>query len=180
MFTHKCLAALTLTVAAFAAVHAQRGPGLGLPATPEQVAGWDLSIAPDGAGLPPGSGTAREGAAIYAQKCIACHGEDGVGTPNDRLAGGHGTIASAAPVKTVGSYWPYATTIFDYVRRAMPLTQPMSLTDGEVYALTAFLLYLNDIVDETDEMNAVTLPAVEMPNRGTFVWQVPGQARESR
>jgi mono/diheme cytochrome c family protein len=149
---------------------AQEGPGLGVPATPEQVAGWDISIGPDGAGLPPGSGTARDGAEVYAAKCLACHGENGQGQLNDRLAGGHGTLTGPSPVKTVGSYWPYATTIFDYVRRAMPFNQPMSLTDNEVYALTAYLLSINGIIAETDVMNAETLPAVVMPNRDNFVW----------
>jgi cytochrome c len=119
--------------------------------------------------LPPGSGTARAGAAIYAQKCIACHGVDGKGQPNDQLVGGQGTIATPAAVRTVGSYWPYATTVFDYIRRAMPLTQPQSLTNDEAYALTAYLLQLNGIIRENDTMNARTLPRVEMPNRDNFV-----------
>jgi len=147
---------------------AQEGPGLGLAATPEQVAGWALSILPDGTGLPPGSGTAAAGAAVYTQKCMACHGAEGAGGPNDQLVGGHGTIASDQPVKTIGSYWPYATTVFDYIRRAMPFTAPQSLTDDEVYALTAYLLALNGVIDEDEVMNAATLPAVEMPNAGNF------------
>jgi mono/diheme cytochrome c family protein len=149
---------------------AQEGPGLGVVATPRQVEGWDISIGPDGKGLPPGSGTAREGAQVYAQKCLACHGANGAGQPNDRLAGGQGTIATAMPVKTVGSYWPYATTIFDYVRRAMPFTAPMSLTDDEVYAVTAYILRINGIIGDTDVIDAETLPRVEMPNRDNFVW----------
>jgi mono/diheme cytochrome c family protein len=149
---------------------AQEGPGLGVPATPEQVSGWDISIGPDGEGLPPGSGTAREGAEIYAQKCLACHGANGAGQPNDRLAGGQGTIADETPVKTVGSYWPYATTIFDYVRRAMPFTAPMSLTDDEVYALTAYILRINGIIGDADVIDADSLPRIEMPNRDNFVW----------
>lgn len=159
------LAALVTARAAMA----QENPGLGVPASEEQIAGWALTILPDGTGLPAGSGTAVEGETIYRQKCLACHGEEGRGGPNDPLAGGHGTIATPSPVKTVGSYWPYATTIFDYVRRAMPFTQPMSLSDNEVYALTAYLLALNGIIDD-EVMNAETLPAVEMPNAGNFVW----------
>lgn len=147
----------------------QQGPGLGVPASEEEIAGWALTIMPDGTGLPPGRGTAAEGEAIYQQKCMACHGEEGQGGPNDALAGGHGTIASATPVKTVGSYWPYATTIFDYVRRAMPFTQPQSLTNDEVYALTAYLLSVNGIIDD-EVMNADTLPRVEMPNADNFFW----------
>lgn len=153
-----------------ASASGQDGPGLGVVATPEQVAGWDLSIGPDGAGLPPGAGTARAGASVYAAKCAACHGLEAAGQPNDALAGGHGTLTNPAPVRTVGSYWPYATTIFDYVRRAMPITQPLSLTNDEVYALTAYLLAINGIIGEDEIMNAQTLPRVEMPNRDNFVW----------
>ena len=161
---------------------AQEGPKLGVPATPEQVAAWDLSIGPDGAGLPPGSGTATAGAAVYAARCLACHGEKGAGRPNDQLVGGHGTINTPAAVRTVGSYWPYATTLFDYIRRAMPLVQPQSLTAEEVYSLTAYLLFQNGVIAETDVMNATTLPAVAMPNRGNFVWAYaePSRARRER
>jgi cytochrome c len=147
---------------------AQEGPGLGVAATPEQVAGWSITVLPDGTGLPPGSGTAAAGAVVYAEKCVACHGVEGAGTPNDQLAGGHGSIATATPVRTVGGYWPYATTVFDYVRRAMPLVAPQSLTDDETYAVTAYLLHLNGIIDADDVMNARTLPRVKMPNRDNF------------
>lgn len=145
------------------------GPNLGLAATPEQVAGWDVSIGPDGAGLPPGSGTPAQGAAVYAAKCIACHGEKGAGKPNDQLVGGQGTIASPNAVRTVGSYWPYATTLFDYIRRAMPVVAPQSLSNDEVYALTAYLLSLNGVIDEGAVVNATTLPKVVMPNRDNFI-----------
>lgn len=171
MFTRKSIRLLALGIGAMAAgAAAQEGPGLGVVATPEQVAGWDISIGPDGAGLPPGSGTAVQGERIYMQKCLACHGEKGAGALNDQLAGGQGTLKDEAPVKTIGSYWPYATTIFDYVRRAMPFTQPMSLSNDEVYALTAYLLRINGIIDDRDEINADTLPRVVMPNRDNFVW----------
>lgn len=162
------LGCASLVLAAGAAL-AQQGPGLGVAATPEQVAAWAISIEPDGAGLPAGSGTVAEGEAVYRGKCQACHGEEGMGQPNDRLVGGQGTLTSAAPVRTIGSYWPYATTLFDYVRRAMPFVQPQSLTDDEVYAVTAYLLYLNGIVEEDATMNARTLPRVVMPNRDGFV-----------
>ncbi|MBN1237269.1 MAG: cytochrome c [Gammaproteobacteria bacterium] len=148
-------------------------PQLGEPATPEQIAGWDIGIGPDGENLPEGSGTPSQGAEVYATKCIACHGEDGAGGPNDVLAGGHGTLTDAAPVRTIGSYWPYATTLFDYVRRAMPYTQPQSLTNDEAYALTAYLLELNGVIDRNDVMNADTLPRVAMPNRDGFMWAWP-------
>ena len=163
------VASTAMTLAANSAA-AQEGPGLGVEATPEQVAAWSLTVLPDGTGLPPGSGTARAGAAIYAQKCLACHGAEGKDGPNDRLAGGHGTLADAAPVKTVGSYWPYATTVFDYIRRAMPFTQPQSLSSDEIYALTAYLLHINDIVGQDEVIDSRTLPAVEMPNSANFDW----------
>jgi len=159
----------TLAVCGVAGVaYAQEGPGLGVPATPEQVAGWDISIGPDGAGLPPGSGTAAAGKVVYDAKCVACHGVDGAGRPNDVLVGGQGTLRDAAPIRTIGSYWPYATTVFDYVRRAMPYVTPHSLTPGETYALTAYLLALNKVIGDNDVMNAETLPKVEMPNRASF------------
>src|SRR5688572_8309639 len=113
-------AAALLLLVACARAGRPETPNLGRPATPAEIAGWDISIPPDGRGLPPGRGTSAEGAAVYAAKCQSCHGERGAGGPNDRLMGGYGTLASAAPVRTVGSYWPYATTVFDYVRRAMP------------------------------------------------------------
>jgi cytochrome c len=147
---------------------AQEGPRLGVAATPEQVAGWDISIGPDGAGLPPGSGTAAAGKTVYEAKCLACHGVDGAGQPNDRLAGGQGTLREAAPIRTIGSYWPYATTVFDYVRRAMPYVTPHSLTPDETYALTAYLLALNGVIEQDAVMDATTLPKVVMPNRANF------------
>src|SRR5262245_58812950 len=125
-----------------------RPPALGAAASPEALARYDISIPPSGAGLPKGSGTAREGAKVYEQKCQACHGAKGAGKPADALAGGQGTLASKTPLRTVGSYWPYATTLFDYVRRAMPITAPLSLSDDEVYAVSAYVLYLNGIVGE--------------------------------
>src|SRR5215475_2909578 len=152
-------------------------PNLGKEATPAQIAGWDISVGPDGVGLPPGKGTAVGGATVYEQKCQACHGAKGAGQPNDRLVGGQGTLASKAPVRTIGSYWPYATTVFDYVRRAMPYIQPQSLSDDEVYALTAYLLNLNGIIGEGDEMNARTLPKVKMPNQVNFIVVYPPRAR---
>jgi cytochrome c len=149
---------------------AQQGPKLGKPISAEDLAAWDISIGPDGAGLPPGSGTAKDGEAIFAAKCQACHGEKGAGTPNDRLVGGKGSLPGEKPaVKTVGSYWPYATTLFDYIRRAMPLNESKSLTNDEVYGVVAYLLNLNGVVAEGETMNAQTLPKVTMPNREGFV-----------
>ena len=156
---------------------AREVPALGQPVTAAQIAGWDISIPPDGTGLPPGRGTPAQGAPVYEQKCQACHGTRGAGQPNDRLVGGQGTLASATPVRTIGSYWPYSTTVFDYVRRAMPYIQPQSLTNEEVYALTAYLLHLNGIIGENDEMNAQTLPKVRMPNRDSFILMYPTKER---
>ena len=148
-------------------------PNLGQPVTEAEIAGWDISVAPDGAGLPAGRGTSAQGVRVYEAKCQTCHGAKGVGQPNDRLVGGQGTLASPAPVRTIGSYWPYATTVFDYVRRAMPYFQSQSLTNDEVYAVTAYLLHQNGVIAETDEMNAQTLPKVKMPNRDNFIVVYP-------
>ena len=168
-----CVVALAGCASPAAIMRETPGPGLGREATPAEVAAWDVSIPPDGTGLPPGRGTPAQGAVIYAQKCQNCHGEKGGGQPNDRLVGGQGTLASKAPVRTIGSYWPYATTLFDYVRRAMPYTQSHSLTDDEVYAVTAYLLHLNGIIAETSVMDAETLPKVRMPNRENFILAYP-------
>src|SRR6266571_199226 len=146
------------------------GPNLGRVATPEEIAAWDISIGPDGVGLPPGSGTPKQGEAVYTAKCLVCHGEKGAGKPNDALVGGRGTLAGdQPPVKTVGSFWPYATTLFDYVRRAMPLNESKSLTNDEVYAVVAYLLQLNGIIGENETINAQILPRVQMPNRDGFM-----------
>lgn len=172
MFTREVLALLLIATPALAA----ESPHLGVPANPKDIAAWDLSIGPDGAGLPPGKGTAVEGAKVYAEKCVACHGERGEGKPSDRLVGGIGTIKGTEPaVRTVGSYWPYATTLFDYVRRAMPLTEPQTLTDNETYAVSAYILHLNGIIGEKAVINAKTLPKVKMPNCDNFYIVYPGK-----
>jgi len=172
-----CVVALAGCASPAAIMRETPGPGLGREATPAEVAAWDVSIPPDGTGLPPGRGTPAQGAVIYAQKCQNCHGEKGGGQPNDRLVGGQGTLASKAPVRTIGSYWPYATTLFDYVRRAMPYTQSHSLTDDEVYAVTAYLLHLNGIIAEMSVMDAETLPKVRMPNRENFILAYPSRPK---
>jgi cytochrome c len=148
---------------------AKMGPGLGRVATAQEVAAWDISIPPSGAGLPAGSGTPKQGESVYVAQCQACHGVKGEGKPADRLVGGVGTLGTDKQVMTVGSFWPYATTLFDYTRRAMPTTKPLSLTNDEVYAVTAYLLFLNGIIAENAVMNAQTLPQVRMPNRDGFV-----------
>ena len=164
---------LLLAVATSTSSVAQETPKLGRPATPAEIAGWDISIPPDGTGLPPGNGTPEQGAVVYTQKCQSCHGEKGAGKPNDQLVGGQGTLTSKSPVRTIGSYWPYATTVFDYVRRAMPYTESKSLTNDEVYAVTAYLLHVNGIIGAQDAMNAQSLPRVKMPNRDNFIVVYP-------
>jgi S-disulfanyl-L-cysteine oxidoreductase SoxD len=144
-------------------------PNLGRVATPAELAPWDISIGPDGVGLPPGNGTAKQGEAVYVAKCLACHGEKAAGKPNDALVGGRGTLAGDQAAKTAGSFWPHATTIFDYVRRAMPLNESKSLTNDEVYAVAAYILHLNGIIGENDTINAQTMPKVRMPNRDGFL-----------
>lgn len=141
---------------------------IGQPVSESELRRWNIDVGADGAGLPPGQGSVEAGRAIYEAKCLACHGVEGKGQPMDQLAGGQGTLTSAKPVKTIGSYWPYATTVFDYVRRAMPLDRPQSLSADEAYALTAYLLNVNGIVDSRAIMNAQTLPKVRMPNRAAF------------
>jgi hypothetical protein len=169
MFMHRLSIATAALISATSGVMAD-GAHLGRVVSPEEIAAWDISIAPDGNNLPHGSGTPAQGEAVYRATCQSCHGERGAGKPNDPLIGGQGTLAGEAlPVKTVGSFWPYATTLFDYVRRAMPLTAPKSLTDDQVYAVCAYILSLNGIIGVDDTMNAQTLPAVRMPNRDGFV-----------
>ena len=168
-----CAVVLAYAVGPGSAIAAE-GQRFGQPIMPEDAAAWDISIAPDGVGLPPGSGTPAQGAVVYAEKCAACHGQKGEGQPNDRLVGGQLTGDQPA-VKTVGSYWPYATTLFDYTRRAMPWQQPKSLTNDEVYAVSAYILRLNGIIGENEVMDASTLPKVTMPNREGFIALYPGK-----
>jgi cytochrome c len=151
-------------------VMADDNPQLGENVSQADLVVVDYTIMPDGEGLPDGSGTAAEGAKVYQDNCLACHGASGKDGLNDVLVGGHGSLTTDRPRKTVGSYWPYATTLFDYVHRAMPYQAPGSLSDDDVYAVTAYILYLNDVVDENDQLDADTLPDVRMPNRDNFVW----------
>ena len=149
---------------------ADDGPGLGEELSREQVEAIDFTIMPDGDGLPDGSGNAIAGRIVYNNNCLACHGEDGTNGVNDVLAGGHGSLTGARPQKTVGSFWPYATTVFDYIRRAMPFQTPGRLSNDEIYAVTAYLLFVNDIVDEDAMLDAESLPQVRMPNSENFAW----------
>jgi S-disulfanyl-L-cysteine oxidoreductase SoxD len=143
--------------------------GVGRPPTTEEVQAWELTIPPDGQGLPPGRGTAALGQAVYAERCASCHGERGEDPKYSRLVGGHGTLATAQPIRTIGSFWPYAPTLWSYIRRAQPFDQPGSLTPDQVYAVSAYLLHRNGIIGEQDVMDATTLPLVQMPNRDGFV-----------
>lgn len=181
MFTPERIAVIAaiaaVALAACASPPSSQGkrPALGIHVSAEEVARWDISIPPSGVGLPKGSGTARQGLQVYEQKCIACHGAKGVGKPADALAGGIGSLATGKAVRTVGSYWPYSTTLFDYVRRSMPIANPLSLTDDEVYAVSAYLLFINGIIGEDLAMNAQSLPQVKMPNRDGFISDWPAR-----
>jgi S-disulfanyl-L-cysteine oxidoreductase SoxD len=162
-------------LAAFAADGAAAAPHYGFGTTPgAPELGRFFAIPPDGRGLPPGRGTAAEGARIYAERCAACHGEKLEGIPQpgiggDKLIGGRGSLASGMPVKTIESYWPYATTVFDYVKRAMPFSSPGSLSDDQVYSVVAYILAQAKIIQPTDVMDKESLPRVQMPNRDGFV-----------
>lgn len=170
MFTYKLSGGVFAFALAVNTSSLLAGPDLGEKATPEQVAAVDISIPPDGANLPMGSGTSDDGKLVYESKCMRCHGVEAASGEGlaDPLVGGIGSLTSEAPKKTVGSFWPYATTLFDYIRRAMPLDAPMTLTDDEVYALSAYILQLNGIIEADAVMSTETLPKVAMPNRDGF------------
>ena len=142
---------------------------VGRPPTPEEVRDLGSAIAPDGTGLPEGSGTVAAGRELFAAQCARCHGPNGEGDVGARLIGGQGTLATPRPIKTVGSFWPYATTLWDYINRAMPFDRPGLLEPPEVYAAVAYVLNLNGIIEEDRVMDATSLPKVTMPNRGGFV-----------
>ena len=145
------------------------GYGLGRHATDQEVQAWNIDVAPTGEGLPAGQGTAKQGASIFAARCATCHGPTGQEGPMDRLVGGAGTLASQHPIKTIGSYWPYATTLYDFINRAMPFNAPGSLNSDEIYSVIAWLLFQNGIVKEDAVIDARTLPQIQMPNRNGFI-----------
>lgn len=169
MSMRNCLLFFALA-AATGSVHAQ---GFGTPATAEDIERVFLTVMPDGENLPKGAGNAEEGKAAYDVHCVACHGAEGEGTLANKLVGGRGTLDSDAPVKTLGSYWPAATTVFNYVRRSMPYTAPMSLTNDEYYAITAYLLNKNDIIAADTVIDRDSLPKVVMPNADGFINAYP-------
>lgn len=158
---------LLLLVGAVAAY----GQGRGRPATAEEIRARDITVFPNGAGLPEGRGDAVKGLKVYESRCSLCHNKRGEGKAGEypALVGGKGTLATKTPKKTVGSYWPYATTLWDHINRAMPFHQPRTLPANDVYSVTAYILFLNGIIGETEEMNERSLPAVRMPNRDGFV-----------
>src|ERR1700751_5861626 len=148
---------------------AQTPYGIGRVATPAEIAGWNIDVGADGSTLPPGSGSVSHGSEVFDQQCAACHGAKGEGGVGDRLVGGQGTLGTPKPVRTVGSYWPYAPTLLDYIRRAMPQNAPESLSNDDVYALSAYILNLNGLVPDDSEIDAKTMAAIKMPNRNMFV-----------
>lgn len=159
-------------IAAAPAPKAPAGPNLGQTPSAADIAAADISPTPEGGALPAGSGVPAQGAAIYAAKCQVCHGANGAGGPNDRLTGGVGSLATPRPVKTVASFWPRATTVFDYIRRAMPIDAPQSLTNSEAYALTAYILSVDGIIGPDTVLDARSLPRVAMPNaKGAVSWE---------
>jgi len=164
------IAAAVLALGSSAAL--AQAPNLGEPFNEKDLGAWDVNAMPDGTGLPPGSGTPAQGAPIYAQKCAACHGEGGKGGRNAALVGSPPINGIDAP-KTIANFWGHSTTVFDFIRRAMPWMTPRTLTNDEVYAITAYILAENKIIGPSDVMNAQTLPKVKMPNADNFIIRFP-------
>jgi cytochrome c len=168
MRSHEIMVACIALVALATAAQAEAKYGIGRVAAPDEIAGWNIDIGRDGRGLPAGSGSVSQGREVFVQQCVACHGDKGEGAVGDRLVGGQGTLATAKPMRTVGSYWPYAPTLFDYIRRAMPQNAPQSLSNDDVYALSAYILNLNGIVPADATLDAKSLATIRMPNRDGF------------
>ncbi|MCJ2063354.1 cytochrome c [Methylobacterium sp. J-088] len=165
----RVLAAALLLLGSVGAGRAAERYGIGRAATAAEIAAWDIDIDRDGRKLPPGSGSVAHGRDVFAAQCASCHGARGEGGIGDPLVGGRGSLASAKPLKTVGSFWPYAPTLFDYIRRAMPMNAPESLSTDDVYAVSAYILNLNGLVPDEAVLDAQALAAVRMPNRDGFV-----------
>ena len=162
-------AALLTVLSLVSIVSVARAYDFGVPATPQDIEIWNIDVSPNGTGLPEGSGTAEHGKLVFVANCQACHGVNGQGGIGGRLVGGRGTLATAHPVKTVGSYWPYAATVFDYIHRAMPYPKPGSLSNDDYYAVTAFILNLNGIWPGNEKLDRTNLPKIKMPNRNGFI-----------
>ena len=173
MSTLKSSLILVIALAFVSGAADAQTPRLGKPISEADLAAWDISAMPDGTGLPAGNGTPAQGAKIYTEKCIVCHGENGKGGPFAALVGGAPLTTGIDTPKTIANFWGYSTIVYDYIRRAMPYQQPRTLTNDEVYALTAYILALNKIIGENDAMNAQTLPRVQMPNRDGFIIRFP-------
>src|SRR5215468_5462477 len=176
MFMHKTAAGIAACAALlfFAARAGAQVPNLGQPISEADLAPWDLTIMPNGSGLPPGSGTPAQGKALFADNCALCHGDEGKGGIAEAVVVNNPPpLSGPGSVKSIGNFWPAATTLFDFIRRAMPFTQPRSLTDDQVYALTAYLLYMNKVISEADAIDATSLPRVKMPNRDNFFPEFP-------
>jgi S-disulfanyl-L-cysteine oxidoreductase SoxD len=174
MFTSRfAIFSASLVLAMMADASLAETPNLGKPIDEAAIAAWDISILPDGTGLPKGSGTPAQGAVIYADKCASCHGDNAKGGAAAALVSDREIAGISAAQKTIKNFWPYSTTIFDFIRRAMPFQMPRSLTDDEVYALTAYILAENKLIGANDMMNAQTLPKVKMPNRENFIIRFP-------
>ena len=165
----RAAAGIALALACAGPARATERLGIGRPATEAEIAAWNIDVDRDGRKLPPGHGSVAHGREVFETQCASCHGSRGEGGTGERLAGGQGTLASANPLKTVGSFWPYAPTLFDYIRRAMPMNAPQSLSAADVYAVSGYVLYLNGLVPESAVLDAATLAAVRMPNRDGFV-----------
>ena len=160
---------VTVALVCSTPVHAQNPYGIGRAATPAEIAGWNIDVDRYGNNLPPGSGSVSHGREVFDRQCAACHGAKGEGGIGSRLVGGQGTLATPKPVRTVGSYWPYAPTLFDYIRRAMPQNAPESLSNENVYAVSAYILHLNGLLPAEAVIDAKALAAIKMPNRNMFV-----------
>ena len=169
MRSHEIAFVVAITLAGVASAQPQTRYGIGHVATEAEIAGWNIDVDREGRNLPAGGGTVARGHQVYDEQCATCHGDKGQGGLGDRLSGGAGTLNTPNPIKTVGSYWPYATTLFDYIRRAMPLTTPQSLSNEDVYSVAGYVLYLNGLLDADAMVDAKTLLAVKMPNRAMFV-----------
>jgi S-disulfanyl-L-cysteine oxidoreductase SoxD len=169
MLEAAAIALAFISLPSAASAEAQRPYGIGRTATAAEIAGWNIDVGRDGRGLPPGSGSVTRGREVFAQQCAACHGDKGQGGVGDRLVGGQGTLATSNPVRTVGSYWPYAPTLFDYIRRAMPQNAPESLSNDDVYAVSAYVLHLNGLLPAGATLDADNMAAIKMPNRNRFI-----------